>query len=196
MRLAFIDTETTGLNPETSAVVEFAVITTDEKGSELIVWRTKIKPTQKELEDANPKALAINGFSVEDWEHAPPMSEVGPSILSILEGHILVGHNVGFDETMLNASLYRSGITKRVPHRNIDTQVLVMEHLFPLGLKRTSLDSVREFLGWSKTGSHTAMKDTRDAMKLFRLLWRQNLLRKWVMVFQIKVLLRFGVKTL
>ncbi len=185
MRFAFIDTETTGLDPDTSAVVEFAVITTDDRGSQLIVWQTKIKPTQKELEDANPKALAINGFSVEGWKNAPSMAEIGPSILSILEGHTLVGHNVGFDEAMLNASLSRSGINKRVPYRKIDTQVLVMEHLFPLGLERASMDSVRRFLGWSEEGSHTAMKDASDAMKLFRLLWRIGWLGRTILWIQL-----------
>lgn len=196
MKLAFIDTETTGLNPDTSTVVEFAVITTDEKGSELTVWQTKIKPTQKELEDANPKALAVNGFSVEKWKDAPSMAEIGPSILSILEGHTLVGHNVGFDETMLNASLSRSGITKQVPYRKIDTQILVMEHLFPLGLKKASMDSVRRFLGWSESGSHTAMKDAQDAMKLFRLLWRVGWAGKLVLWIHSKVFERTGFRIL
>jgi DNA polymerase-3 subunit epsilon len=195
MRLAFIDTETTGLDPNKSAVVEFAAILVDD-GEVVLTWSTKIKPSDKELEDANPKALAINGFSVEKWKDALHMSEVGPSILSMLEGRTLVGHNVGFDEAMLNASLSRCGITSRVPYRKIDTQVLVMEHLFPMGLKRASMDSVRGFLGWSDQDAHTALKDAQDAMRLFNLLWRQNFLRKWLMVFQINLLLRFGINTL
>ena len=54
-----------------------------------------------------------------------------------------------------------------------------MEHLFPLGLKRASLDSVRGFLGWSMESAHTAMKDTEDALTLFDLLWRMTPWRRF-----------------
>jgi DNA polymerase-3 subunit epsilon len=172
MKLAFIDTETTGLDYSTSAVLEFAAIIV-ENGVLLEQYETKIKPTSVELFYALPKALEINGYTPKAWFDAPPMREVGPKIIALLDGSILVGHNVSFDEVMLTSNLKLHGVEGRIPYQKIDTQTLVMEHLWPLGLKRASLDSVRDFLGWSKVGAHTAMGDARDAKRLFDLLWRK-----------------------
>ena len=41
-----------------------------------------------------------------------------------------------------------------------------------MGLERVGMDAIRDFLGWSTEGAHTAMKDAEDAMNLFDLLWR------------------------
>ena len=177
MKLAFVDTETTGLNPEIAEVIEIAIIRV-EPGSPPTYYQTLIRPERIEL--AHPKALEINGYAAnsERWDDAPLMSDVGDFIVDTLKGFTLVGHNIAFDETMLNANLYRASIHRRVPYRKIDTQMLAMEHLYPLGLKRTSMDSIRTFLDWDAEGAHTAMKDAKDAKKLFDLLWRVGAFRK------------------
>lgn len=177
MRLAFIDTETTGLDPEIAEVIEIAIIRV-EPGHQPKHFHSRIKPER--IEDAHPKALEINGYAADPhkWEHAPLMSEVGGLILSTLKGCTLVGHNVAFDEAMINANLKRSGFNKRIPYRKIDTQILAMEHLYPLGLKRAGMDAIRQFLSWDTEGSHTAMKDAKDARKLFELTWQMGLKRK------------------
>ena len=173
MKVAVIDTETTGLDWKKAAVLEFACILIDD-GEEVRRWGTKIKPTPEELADADLYALNVNGYSDEAWEDAPSMEEVGRQIVEILQGRVLVGHNPGFDEVMLQQSLKRHNIPGKIPYRKIDTQVLVMEHLFPLGLDRCSLNAVRLFLGWPTEGSHRAMMDAEDALRLFNLLWRMT----------------------
>jgi len=165
--LAYIDTETTGLDPTVAEVIEFALIRVDLDGHEQR-WQTKIKPER--IEDAHPKALEVNGYTPEAWVDAPAMAEVAPVIIESLEGCVLVGHNVSFDEAMLKANIKRTGVKGRVPYHKLDTVTLAFEHLFPLGLKSASLDAIREFLGWSKFGAHTAMKDTEDAKRLHELL--------------------------
>lgn len=172
MRLAFLDTETTGLDPSLHEVIEFAAIVVDDTKGTVVRYQTKIKPVQ--IETAHPKALEVNGYSPEAWGDAAPMTKVGHEIATLLDKCVLVGHNVSFDEAMLKANMAKAKVEARIPYRKIDTQVLVMEHLFPLGLKRASLDSVRDFLGWDKENSHTAMKDTEDAKRLFEILWRMT----------------------
>jgi len=180
MRFAIIDTETTGLDPNTSVVLEFAAIIVDD-GVEVARYETKIKPTEEELQYAHPKALEKNGYTDEAWENAPTIEQVAPDILSFLEGCVLVGHNVGFDEGMLKAHLAAYGIAGRIPYKKIDTVTLAYEHLIPLGLKSVSLDRIREFLGWSKEGAHTAMKDVEDTKQLFNLLWRMTPWQRFVL---------------
>lgn len=189
LKLAIIDTETTGLDPQTSTVLEFAAIVV-ENGVEVERYETKIKPTTGELNHAHPKALEVNGYTDEAWADAPRMDEVGPRIVKMLGGCVLVGHNVSFDESMLKTSFRRHGVWGRIPYHKIDTITLAYEHLFPLGLKWANLDGIRKFLGWSKDGAHTAMKDVEDTKRLFDLLWRMDSEREKALV---QMLRRGGV---
>ena len=187
MRIAIIDTETTGLDPQTSVVLEFAALIIED-GVVVREYETKIKPLVQELHYAHPKALEVNGYTDEAWADAPTITQVAPDILSLLEGCVLVGHNVGFDEQMLKAHFAAYGIAGRIPYKKIDTVTLAYEHLIPLGLKSVSLDRIREFLGWSKDGAHTAMKDVYDTANLFELLWRMTPWQRFVL----RLKLRFG----
>lgn len=191
MNLAFLDTETTGLDPNKAAILDIAIVRVvqrdDSTPVEVTTWHTKIKPTEAELALAEPKALGVNGFTPAAWEHAQSMAEIGPRIVSMLDNTVLVGHNVAFDEAMIKANLARHGVPGKIPYRKIDTQVLAMEHLFPLGLKSGSLDSIREFLGWSSDGAHTALQDTLDCKRLFDLTWRMTPWQNFVLRFQLSM---------
>lgn len=171
--LCFIDTETTGLDPAISEVIEVAITRREPDGQESHYY-TLVAPQR--IEDASPKALELNGYNNDPsrWEEAPTLKEVGPTILAFLEGGILVGHNVSFDERMLAENLKRAGVAGRIPYHKIDTVTLVYEHLFAQGLEWASLDAVRRFLGWSTAGAHTAQQDVADTMRLFDLLWRSG----------------------
>ena len=175
--LIFLDTETTDLDLDTSAVIEVALIRIEVPNGAEERFHTLIKPTEQELADAHPVALVKNGYSADPsrWDAAPAMSEAGPRIVAFTKGaNTICGHNVSFDENMIKAAFKKHGVEGRIPYKKIDTVTLAYEHLFPLGLKSASLDRIRDFLRWSGDGAHTAMKDTEDAMKLFNLLWRMT----------------------
>lgn len=194
--LAFIDTETTGLDSDRHEVIEIAIILQDAKGR-LAHYQTKIQPER--IEDADPKALEINGYAANPkaWKNAPLMSEVGSLITSTLRGSIVVGHNVDFDLGMLRANLQKAGCSTRLPYHKVDTMTLAYEHLAPLGLESLSLDRIRDFLGWSRENAHTAMQDAKDVRKFYMLVsmggWRRRAAiradRKWREVRE-----RFGMK--
>ena len=169
--ICFLDTETTGLDPQKAEVIEVAVIRREPDGTESR-FHTLIKPER--IEDAHPKALKINGYAddASRWDTAPTMSEVGDHIADFCRNSVICGHNVSFDETMIAANFKRSEVRRRVPYHKIDTITLAWEHLIPMGLDRVGMDAIRDFLGWSKEGAHTAMKDAEDAKCLYDLLCR------------------------
>jgi len=173
--LAFLDTETTGLDPQTHEIIEIAIIT-EYRSGRVYEWHTKIKPAH--IERAHPKALEVNGYSEEAWADAPTFDQVAVEIGRRLSDVVVVGHNVPFDLDMVNVGLKRAGVTARISYHKIDTVTLAYEHLVPCGLQSVSFDHIRKFLGWSQDGAHTALKDTRDARRLFHLLrgaghWRR-----------------------
>lgn len=178
--LAFLDTETTGLDlsPTNQEVIEYSIIL-ERDGKVIDNINRKITPSRLHL--ASTVALDINGYSESTWKYAISKEEAATEIGKILCGNknlVLVGHNVSFDRGGLNALLEEVGSDKRITHRVFDTQALVYEHLFDLGLTSTSLDRVRDFLGWSKDKAHTADKDTEDCRKLFHKLYQAGMLKR------------------
>lgn len=178
--LAFVDTETTGLNvsPTNAEVIEFTILL-ERNGKVLETITHKVKPSRIEL--AHPRALEINGYSEDNWKDALDKETAGRLIEKLLcknKNLVLVGHNVSFDVNGFNSLLQEIGSENKITHRVFDTQALVYEHLIDLGLQSTSLDRVRDFLGWSKEKAHTAEKDTQDCRKLFHKLYQASSLKR------------------
>jgi DNA polymerase-3 subunit epsilon len=185
--LAFIDVETTGLSCQKHEVIDVAVVFLAEdlrsnapwtrllrsEGS-FAVWHTKVRPER--IEDAEPKALEVNGYSPAEWEGAPTVSEIVDTLEALLTRSgadpILVGHNVAFDKDFLNATLQRAGRSQQVSYHMLDTVTLCYEHLVPCGLSSLSLDNVRRFLGIPTEGAHAALKDALDALTVYTRLIR------------------------
>ena len=177
---AFVDTETTGLNLSTTEheVIEYSILI-ERNGSIVDRITRKVKPSRIEL--AHPRALEINGYTEEKWADALTKKQASEEIERLLcgkRGLVVVGHNVSFDRTGLNALLEEAESEERITHRVFDTQALVYEHLFDIGLKSTSFDNVRKWFGWSKANAHTAEKDVGDCFRLFHTLYQAGRLKK------------------
>ena len=182
--VCFFDTETTGLEPGRQEIIEAAIIRINPDGDR-VVFSTKIKPAR--LSEASPKALEINGYTEEAWANAPAFADVADSIVEMLKGAVIVGHNVPFDMGFLEAELKIHG-RKTFGHHKVDTMSLAYEHLAPLGLESLALDKIRDHLGWSKDGAHTALFDAETCERLYNLLARAG----WVTRLRIKLARRFG----
>ena len=180
--LAFIDTETTGLDASVHEVIEVAVVKEHPDGR-VEKWQSLIRP--KDLEAAHPRALAMNGYNdaPERWDNAPYIEHVAGEIAERLKGCVIVGHNVGFDMDFLQSNFDREGLKFRLPYHKVDTVTLAYEHLVPTGLESLSLDKIRAFLKWDTEGAHTALKDAEDARRLYHFCCRSGKLTRWWLKF-------------
>lgn len=175
----FVDTETTGLDPEKGEIIEITILIEyplDEKGigSHTIETTRKIKPTRLDLSDPDVAgAVKVNGYTEEAWEDALELREVLLEIsdLPLLRNGVLVGHNVSFDEAFIKAAFSKENLKYPLGHHKIDTVSLAIEHLSPIGLSKPSLDTIRGFLGWPNLGAHTSSRDAQDTRRLFHLLF-------------------------
>jgi len=189
--LAFVDVETTGLDPARHEVIDIAVVfgvdvlrktgapwtrhlTREEP--DVAVWHTRIRPER--IQDAEPKALEVNGYNQAAWADAPTADQVVDTVVELLAGSkaVLVGHNVTFDRDFIAALVRRQGRIARLGYHTLDTVTLCYEHLVPCGLDSLSLDNVRRFLGIPTHGSHAALKDALDAREVYRRLTRSTVL--------------------
>ena len=160
--LVFIDIETTGLNPAYHEIIEIALIGHDFK------YHKKVRPEM--IEHADSFALQLNGYDPQLWQDAVSHKQLIFEIAPLLKDCTLAGHNVSFDIEFLEEAYVREGRYFGLKRRRIDTVTLAYEHLYPLGLNSLSLDAIRDFLEWDKKGSHSALKDCKDAKRLFNYL--------------------------
>jgi DNA polymerase III subunit epsilon len=153
--LAVIDVETTGLDPQTSRVVECAIVRCTGHGQVLDEWSSLIGvPGSDEI-----GASWLHGITRATLRGAPTFAEVAERIVDKLRGAIVVGHVVAFDLAHLHAEFMRIGA--RLPAlggATICTRELARDRLFA---GSRTLAAVCSRLGVSPIEAHTALGDAR-----------------------------------
>jgi len=106
MRQIFLDTETTGLSPESGdRIIEIGCV---EMLNRRVTGRTFHQFLNPEREiDAG--AHAVHGLSLERLAPEPKFAQVAPQFLEFIQGAELIIHNAPFDVAFLNAELRRLG---------------------------------------------------------------------------------------
>jgi len=175
--ITFIDIETTHLDPSKSAILSISIITDWEDGKQ-DVWTTNIKPKSIELEFASPEALKICMYDEDKWANAPSFKEVAGEIVKRVMWGPIVGHNIQFDISHINAVLKRYGykpagrmekITSdnnlyKIGYPLIDT--CAMAYLF-LPTERQNLNALREHFDIDIDRAHSADTDVEDCRSVF-----------------------------
>jgi DNA polymerase III subunit epsilon len=138
MRQIFLDTETTGLSPESGdRIVEIGCI---EMVNRRLTGETRhvyLNPERKGSEEAT----RIHGLTDEFLSDKPKFAEVADDLLGFLAGAEVIIHNAAFDVGFLNAELKR---LKRQAFHTVAAQVtdtlLMAREMFPG--KANSLDAL------------------------------------------------------
>lgn len=115
-----LDTETTGLNPKTDRIIEFAAIRC-VNDVPVDGYRTFVNP-ERPLPD---KIVKLTGITQADVDGAPLFSEVAQKILDFVGDDLVIGHNVTFDTGFLIQSFARTG--RKVDLTYIDTLSLARQ---------------------------------------------------------------------
>jgi DNA polymerase-3 subunit epsilon len=98
-RFAVIDTETTGFG-KTDRLVEIAVVLVE--GKEIVQeWETLINP-ERDISNSN-----IHGITSELVSLAPTFAEINSELSRLINGTIMVAHNISFDQRMLEQEFLR-----------------------------------------------------------------------------------------
>lgn len=156
---AFLDVETTGLDPCLGhRICEIAVLKT-RGGKALGKLQTLINPGR----DISPQAASVNGITDDMIRGAPFFRDVAWDILNSLRDSVIVAHNAPFDLRFLFAEFV--GI--KLPHPEndvIDTLSIARRHYnFP----SNSLGKIARYLGISTVGEHRAFADVRITNEIF-----------------------------
>lgn len=146
-RFAVIDLETTGLG-NLDTILEIGIVLVD--GNEIVLeWETLVNP------DRDVANTHIHGVDPGMFSTAPIFEEIQNDVAKLLDGRILVAHNLPFDRKMLNQQLSR------------------LRNDFELGTgfctykaTKLSLKDACEHYGISNAQSHRAITDARVAALL------------------------------
>ena len=155
--LVSLDTETTGLDPSTSRVVEVATIRLDPASKPTSFYRL-----------INPgipiphSATLVHGIVDADVRGKPRFEEIAQELYQFLNGSDLVAYNAAFDLAMLSAEFSRCGLRFKVKGRSVIDPHAIFRREEP----RTLSHAVRFYLGQEGFASHSASTDALAALQV------------------------------
>ena len=170
MELVFIDVETTGLDPERHELIELGAVRVDPHSLEpLDHLSVKVRPER--LDDADPRALEVNGYSDESWRDAVSLPVALERLAPLLDGALVAGHNVDFDWAFLVRGFLAAGVPlPEVDYHRLDTASLAWPLFASAETDSLSLDAVCDALGLSRPTPHRALADAMAALDVARAL--------------------------
>lgn len=121
MREIVMDTETTGLDPNSGdRLVEIACVELANTIPTGRVWHQYINPQREVPHDA----FRIHGLSTQFLADKPLFSDLADSLLEFIGGGKMIFHNASFDMKFINAELIRIERPAIPPDRVLDTLAL------------------------------------------------------------------------
>jgi len=155
-----LDLETTGLDPETDAIIEIGAV--KFRGETVLdAWSTLVRPERP----IPPSVVELTGIRPEEAEQAPPLRAVLPRLRAMVGNAILVGHSIDQDLAFLR----RHGLF--LENDALDTYELAAI-LVPFAGGH-GLSTLAQELGIPVGVIHRALEDARLTHRLFLALFER-----------------------
>ncbi len=155
-----LDLETTGLDPETDAIIEIGIV--KFRGENVLdAWSTLVRPERP----IPPSVVELTGIQPGEAEQAPPLRAVMPRLRAIVGNAILIGHSIDQDLAFLR----RHGLF--LENEALDTYELaaiLVPYAGGHGLSTLARD-----LGIPVGTVHRALEDARLTHRLFLALFER-----------------------
>jgi DNA polymerase-3 subunit epsilon len=155
-----LDLETTGLSPDMCEITEIGAAKY-VGGVEVGRFQTLVNPDV----EIPPTVTVVTGITHAMVIDAPMIAEALPSFLEFLGDSVIVGHNVRFDISFLNAASIRLGYG-RLPNRHADTLRLA-QRLVRQEVRSLKLSSLAAHFGSPVTPNHRALDDALATAHVF-----------------------------
>ena len=166
-RVLGFDLETTGFNPKSQRIVQYALVGCEANGNaiqidELVNPRMRIPP----------ETTNVHGIHDEDVRNAPEFKQCVDEISTMMEGAVIVGHNIDrFDWPFLQAEFLRAGQPMPRPLVILDTLKIARRLKIPPSHK---LGVLCERFGISLENAHTAGADAAATLLLLHKMMEAN----------------------
>jgi DNA polymerase III subunit epsilon len=158
-----VDLETTGGSPASSTITEVGAVNF-RGGERLGTLQTLVNPGVP----VAPEVTALTGITPAMLAPAPTIAEVLPSLAEFVGGAVLVGHNLRFDTSFLDAALAATGRSV-LDHLRVDT-VPLARRLLGDEVPDCKLGTLAAHLGLDHRPTHRALDDALATAELLHLL--------------------------
>lgn len=174
-KLAFTDTETTGLDYKENEIISIALVV--RTPSKNVLHRRVWYMHPRWPEKAHPKALEINGYTESAWNEKGVVSyeTAFKEYHDLTLGCLFVAHNTFFDKIMIMEEYNRQGLTWNMDYHSLDTSSLAWyDHCEALA-KGIGLKDVCDHYEISNSGSHDALVDVDRTIQAYDFMMLRSL---------------------
>lgn len=161
--LAFLDVETTGASADFGdRVIELGIVRV-EGGQTVAEYQQLIDPQRR----VSPGVTALTGISQAMVDGQPTFTDQLPAAMKLLEGAMVLGHNVRFDLSFLRKEFRRAGadIVQALRDAPVMDTVRIARRRFGRGGNALQLLSRR--LGITPSVAHRALADAQTTAGVF-----------------------------
>ena len=159
MRQVFLDTETTGLDPNQGhRIIEIAAVEINNRQLSENQFHIYVNPER----DIDAAAQEVHGITLEFLKDKSFFQDIAEDFLNFIQGSELIIHNAPFDIGFLNMELGRLGLSRIEDHIEKITDSLVMARELRPG-QRNNLDALCKAykVDNSKRSQHGALLDAQ-----------------------------------
>lgn len=174
-KLAFVDLETTGLDPFRHEIIEIGIVLAEQKRdlfgkqSLELISEHEMLLRPEHIATADPKALGVAKYDKHRWEKAVSQKEGLVWAAALLEGTVFIAQNVSFDWGFIRKAGNEYGIDfeKAVHYHKLDLASMVFGKLYhDPKLSRFSLRELTDYFGVKNENAHTALADARATFEV------------------------------
>ncbi len=179
LNYAFVDVETTGLNPDIHEIIEIGCIIV-ERGpggpADLkVIEEIEMKVQPERMELAEPEALRINGYDPAQWMFAYTKSQALEVLTKKTDGCVFVAHNVAFDWMFIEKMYRDAGMEHKFHYHKLDTLSIAFAMFNgTTDVKHLSLRALCEHFGIKNERAHSALPDIRVTIEIFKKLMQMK----------------------
>ncbi len=178
-KLCFVDIETTGMRSSYDRIIEIGIIRAEAEDSNYTITKTLkslINTDYIPLEITN-----LTGISPHELENAPSFRQIKDEILEIMEGCVMVAHNVRFDYSFLKNEFKRLDVSFSPKHF---CTIRVARSLFPK-MGSYKLDALIEKFNIECRRRHRAFDDAKVLWDFFQIICNKFSKNKLIEVLNI-----------
>lgn len=155
-----LDLETTGGSPRECQITEIGAVK-HKGGDQLGTFQTLVDPGMP----IPPSITILTGITQTMVFDAPQIATALPAFLEFIGDSVIVGHNVRFDLSFLNAAAVRLGYGK-LENRHVDTAALARRLIRP-EVRNLKLRTLASHYRSPVTPNHRALQDARATAHVF-----------------------------
>ncbi len=169
-KLAFVDLETTGMNPAKHEIIEIGCLIArpNERGGYDVVDEFEFKVKPEHIETAEMAALRMNGYDESAWVLAHTQTEALSMLANKCKDCVLIGQNISFDYAFLAYAFGTYNIPDPFFYAKLDTiSMAFFKFRDEEDADRFTLRALCERFNIKNDKAHTALADIRATYQVF-----------------------------